>query len=161
MQNNPAGCLWYQSDAPESAFRSLLAAAESIEAAGGLVQNAKGEILMIHRLGHWDLPKGKIETGEDAEEAALREVEEECGIGLLELIGILPQSFHAYRLENRWLFKTTHWFHLFTRDNRVLVPQAEEAIERAEWTSGEKLERALENSWPAIKALIEQFLDEN
>ena len=161
MQNEARGCLWYETPSPELSFQSLLRAADPIEAAGGLVQNAKGDILMIFRLGHWDLPKGKLEKGEEAEEAALREVEEECGIGLLETIGQLPKTYHAYKLENRWLFKTTHWFHLYSPDSGALKPQAEEDIERAEWKSGEELEKALERSWPAISSLVEQFLDEN
>jgi len=34
---------------------------KQIEAAGGLVTNEKCEILFIHRMGLWDLPKGKID----------------------------------------------------------------------------------------------------
>ena len=50
-----------------------------IPAAGGVViRNEK--ILFIFRNGKWDLPKGKIDNGETAKEAAIREVAEECGI---------------------------------------------------------------------------------
>lgn len=45
-----------------------------IDAAGGVVFNSEGKILVIHRLGVWDLPKGKAEKGESMEETALREV---------------------------------------------------------------------------------------
>ena len=57
-----------------------------IEAAGGVVKNPADELLFILRLGKWDLPKGKIEKGEKIKEAALREVEEECGGGGLKII---------------------------------------------------------------------------
>ena len=50
-----------------------------IEAGGGLVFNELGEFLAIKRNGSWDLPKGKLEKGEDFPTAALREVEEETG----------------------------------------------------------------------------------
>src|SRR5665213_1803978 len=50
-----------------------------IEAAGGLVLNEKGKVLMIHRLGVWDLPKGKLDKGETPRKAAIREIEEESG----------------------------------------------------------------------------------
>ena len=46
-----------------------------IEAAGGLVFNSNNDLLLIERLGVWDLPKGKIDLGETPEIAALREVE--------------------------------------------------------------------------------------
>ena len=35
-----------------------------IKAAGGLVENAKGEFLFIFRNKKWDLPKGKVEKNE-------------------------------------------------------------------------------------------------
>ena len=49
-----------------------------IKAAGGVVENHKNEILMMKRLGHWDLPKGKADPGENSATTAQREVEEEC-----------------------------------------------------------------------------------
>src|SRR5665648_657317 len=58
-------------------FRSLFV---EIPAAGGLVRNENGLFLFIRRLGVWDLPKGKIEKNETPELAAVREVEEECGL---------------------------------------------------------------------------------
>ena len=46
------------------------------KAGGGLVYNAKKEVLFIFRNGKWDLPKGGIEKGEAIEDTAMREVEE-------------------------------------------------------------------------------------
>ena len=47
-----------------------------------LVQNAKGEILLVKHtyLPGWYLPGGGVDHGEDVREAAVREVYEECGI---------------------------------------------------------------------------------
>jgi 8-oxo-dGTP diphosphatase len=58
---------------------------EIVRAAGGLVVREGadgGEILIVHRpaYGDWSFPKGKLEPGERAEEAAVREVEEETGL---------------------------------------------------------------------------------
>jgi 8-oxo-dGTP diphosphatase len=41
-----------------------------------------GRIAVVHRPRHgdWSLPKGKLEPGESWEEAALREIAEECGL---------------------------------------------------------------------------------
>ncbi|MEK9830598.1 MAG: NUDIX hydrolase, partial [Schleiferiaceae bacterium] len=41
---------------------------KALTAAGGWVKNGRGEVLWIYRLGHWDLPKGKLESGENMEE---------------------------------------------------------------------------------------------
>ena len=41
----------------------------------------KLEVLLLkHKSGHWDFPKGHVETGESEKETALREVFEESGI---------------------------------------------------------------------------------
>ena len=50
-------------------------------AAGGLVLR-DGEVAVVHRPRYddWSLPKGKLDSGESFEEAALREVEEETGL---------------------------------------------------------------------------------
>jgi len=50
-------------------------------AAGGLVLR-DGAIAVVHRPRYddWSLPKGKLDEGEDFEQAALREVEEETGL---------------------------------------------------------------------------------
>ena len=59
---------------------------QSIEAAGGIIISEKGELLMIFRRGKWDLPKGKIDQGETPPQAAIREVKEETGLSMVELI---------------------------------------------------------------------------
>lgn len=57
-----------------------------IEAAGGVVwrRTSKGvvKVLLVHRPRYddWSLPKGKLEPGEGAKTAALREVQEETGL---------------------------------------------------------------------------------
>ncbi len=104
-----------------------------VEAAGGLVQNADGEVLFIYRRGFWDLPKGKIDKGETIPEAALREVEEETGVGNLELGPELMVGYHTYKEpDGRRVMKRTYWF-LMKTDDRELTPQAEEGIEAAVW----------------------------
>src|SRR5882724_6674459 len=59
---------------------------ESIEVANVLLQNAASDILLLQRAPAlrraylWGLPGGLIDPGEVAEQAALRELEEETGI---------------------------------------------------------------------------------
>ncbi|MBI1316610.1 NUDIX domain-containing protein [bacterium] len=154
------GALWISTADPDADSQTLLTQHHPIEAAGGLVQNPSGDVLLIHRLGHWDLPKGKLEDGEHPEDAALREVEEECGLSGLQLIRALPKTWHTYIQDGHWRVKTTHWYHLFTADPRTPQPQESEGIDRVEWMAEAELLNHLPEAWPAIRALLEQFLDE-
>lgn len=53
--------------------------------AGGVVINKDGKVLVVSQEGiSWSLPKGHIEDGENAREAAEREIYEESGIRDLE-----------------------------------------------------------------------------
>ena len=106
-----------------------------IEAAGGLVHNkeAEGEVLLIFKRDHWDLPKGKIDKGESREEAAVREVLEETGLASVELGDYLGITYHTYRdRKNRRILKYTYWYRM-KAERETLMPQAEEEIEHAEW----------------------------
>jgi 8-oxo-dGTP diphosphatase len=53
----------------------------AIRAAGGVVVR-DGRVAVVHRPHHgdWSLPKGKLDDGESWQDAALREVHEECGL---------------------------------------------------------------------------------
>jgi ADP-ribose pyrophosphatase YjhB (NUDIX family) len=83
--------------------------------AGGLVVDpASGTAAVIGRLDRrgrllWSLPKGHIEAGETAEEAAVREVEEETGIigRVVAPLGTIDFWFVA---EDRRVHKTVHHF---------------------------------------------------
>ena len=65
---------------------------DEIRAAGGVVLH-EGQIAVVHRPKYddWSLPKGKLEPGETWLEAAVREVEEECGLRC-RLGGELPAT---------------------------------------------------------------------
>ena len=52
-----------------------------VRAAGGVLVDDEGRIAVVHRphRADWSLPKGKLDPGEDFEQAAVRELEEETG----------------------------------------------------------------------------------
>jgi 8-oxo-dGTP pyrophosphatase MutT (NUDIX family) len=55
--------------------------------AGGVVVGLDGTIVVVNQNGDsWSLPKGHIEPGESALDAARREIKEESGISQLELV---------------------------------------------------------------------------
>lgn len=104
-----------------------------LEAAGGVVYNEQGELLLIFRREYWDLPKGKIDPGESKEEAAVREVEEETGLQDIHLGPFLTETYHTYRSpKGKRILKRTYWYRM-EAPKQELVPQAEEDIEQAIW----------------------------
>jgi 8-oxo-dGTP pyrophosphatase MutT (NUDIX family) len=121
-----------------------------IQAAGGLVENEKGEILFMFRRGKWDLPKGKLDPGETLEECALREVEEETGVGQLELKKFLLVTFHEYEELGKVIEKKSHWYHMKTTSHQTLIPQLEEDITELRWIAPIDLEIVQRNTYPAI-----------
>jgi ADP-ribose pyrophosphatase YjhB (NUDIX family) len=139
---------------PGKVFELLLDKCKLIEAAGGLVKNDKGELLMIFRNEKWDLPKGKIEKGESPEIAAVREVEEECGIGMLTIIRPLSPTYHTYLHKEKFVLKKTYWYEMTCADNRALTPQVEEGISEVKWMNEADVKMALENTFHSIADVI-------
>jgi 8-oxo-dGTP pyrophosphatase MutT (NUDIX family) len=135
-------------------FKSLFT---YIEAAGGIVKNSKGNILFIFRAGKWDLPKGKIEEDEDIEAAAVREVQEECGLKELEIIKELPSTYHTYEAHDKKYLKRTYWFEMLYTGKAKPVPQKEENITQATWLDQKKLLKALSNTYNSIRDVMKNL----
>jgi 8-oxo-dGTP diphosphatase len=123
---------------------------EVIQAAGGLMwrdsQRGK-EIAVIHRRRYddWSLPKGKVNTGESWEEAAIREAREEtnCDVRLGDFAGC-----SCYPVEGRP--KVVLFWHMVLIDEQPFEPNDE--TDRLLWlTVKEALDRL---SYPGEKALL-------
>ncbi|GAB2814265.1 NUDIX hydrolase [Ferruginibacter profundus] len=131
-----------------------------IEAAGGIVQNTKKELLFIYRLDKWDLPKGKIEKGEKPDEAALREVEEETGVINLKLKKKIGETYHTYDAFGKHFLKVTHWYYMTCPAAQQLVPQTEEDITAIKWVPTRNIKEPIANTYPSIKDILRTFFDE-
>ncbi|MGG9963776.1 NUDIX hydrolase [Ferruginibacter sp. SUN106] len=131
-----------------------------IEAAGGIVQNTKKELLFIYRLDKWDLPKGKIEKGEKPDEAALREVEEETGVTNLKLKKKIGETYHTYAAYGKHFLKITHWYYMTCPSAQKLVPQTEEDITALKWVPTREIKEPIANTYPSIKDILKFFFDE-
>ncbi len=124
-----------------------------ITAAGGLVHDGNQNYLMIFRNGHWDLPKGKVETDELLRAAATREVEEECGIAGLTIISELAPTYHEYKTADTHFLKHTHWY-LMQAASQPTTPQAEEGIARAVWMTPAEIEKIIEDAYPSVADVL-------
>jgi 8-oxo-dGTP pyrophosphatase MutT (NUDIX family) len=128
------------------------------KAAGGLVVR-DGLILMIYRLGKWDLPKGKLKKDEDPTLGALREVEEECNIKV-SLGEKLPSTWHSYAYNGNKILKKTNWYIMQCLDDSLMKPQAEEYIEEVRWMQPQEALQALEESYASIALVVRHYLSE-
>lgn len=72
-----------------------------------VIRRSDGRLLLLKRspfckinVGKWDLPGGKIEPGEDFDQALIREVLEETGlhISLLRLVGAVERELPEWRV---------------------------------------------------------------
>ena len=95
------------------------------KSAGAIIYTVKNGVphyLLLHYpSGHWEFAKGHIEEGESAEQAAVREIEEETGLKDLKLVpGFKEYTKYffrkSYNLEGEakkkapWVFKLVVFF---------------------------------------------------
>lgn len=120
-----------------------------IEAGGGLVRNSKGEYLVIERNDLWDLPKGKLNRGEDFERAALREVEEETGLQV-RINRPINATYHTYQLSGERILKKTRWFAMTCESEAEPRLQAEEGITDFRWFRPGQTDFIRQRTYPSI-----------
>jgi ADP-ribose pyrophosphatase YjhB (NUDIX family) len=112
--------------------------------AGGVVQD--GDRLLMVKVENlegrqlWTFPKGHIEKGEKAQDAALREVEEETGYAC-QIVNPLDRVQYFFQRNGELTKKTVTWF-LMKPLERTGTHDAEEILE-TEWvTLVEAMKRA-------------------
>lgn len=93
-------------------------------AAGGLVFNSAGEILLMQPAGSdWSLPRGSLETGEEQAVTAQRRIYEATGISYLHMIQALG-SYHRAATDPQAGGREmqTIYMYLFSTEQTELVP---------------------------------------
>ena len=134
----------------------------SVIAAGGWVKNDAGKLLIIERNGKLDMPKGKLEFNENIELCAVREVEEECRLKGLEIVGPAVKTFHCYQTKSSMVIKTTFWYPMRTSYSKKLKPQTEEGITDVYWASPKKLAKKMAKTpvYNSLQAVMDEFIKE-
>lgn len=145
----------------DNSWRAFASQFEFVQAAGGFVLDKEGRALFIYRLEKWDLPKGKVEEGEKIDDAALREVEEECSISNLVLGNLLCRTWHTYKQKDDYILKATDWYLMEYTGNEVPIPQAIEGITDVRWLSLNQLEMVNQNTYPSVLDVIAEYRQMN
>jgi 8-oxo-dGTP pyrophosphatase MutT (NUDIX family) len=104
--------------------------------AGGVVYRLEAGaplyLLIRDSYSNWGFPKGHLENGERADEAALREVQEETGLGELALRGTIDTIDWYFRFRGRLIHKVCHFFLMQTAQADT-SPQRAEGITACQW----------------------------
>lgn len=146
--------IYIPSAEPEECYKKICGEFREVNAAGGLVENRRGDYLLIKRDGLWDLPKGHQEAGEDIKVTALREVQEETGVDDLRLGDLICVTDHCYKRNGIWHLKHTWWYRMYYLKPLDLTPQTEEDITKAAWVAKSSLPPFLKNTYPSIKEVF-------
>ena len=153
---NSEGDITIQSDDLEDLWKDFRSQFTIIEAAGGIVQKGK-KFLFIKRHGKWDIPKGKLEKGEDHKTGAVREIEEECNIHGAEITKKICDTYHYYELKGEKILKRSIWYHLDYNGNDELIPQTEEGISEVRWFKKKEFGEIRENTFGSIIEVLDVF----
>jgi 8-oxo-dGTP pyrophosphatase MutT (NUDIX family) len=113
-------------------------------AAGGVVVS-NNRVLILHRSQANDirLPKGEIERGESAQEAALREVIEETGYADIEIIQDLGEQTVSFEYQNEYVHRDEHYFLMHLRSLQQIERSAKDLHLIPVWTSWDDALNAL------------------
>ncbi|MBN2214432.1 MAG: NUDIX domain-containing protein [Bacteroidales bacterium] len=137
----------YDIEVLRESFRSCFL---NVSAAGGLIKNNEGMFLFMKRRGRWDLPKGKLCKKENFENAAIREVREECGLDDISIVTPLLSTYHTYQMNGQMVLKKTMWFEMAYSGTRDPIPQSEEDITEIKWFQRENIREITENTYGSI-----------
>ena len=135
-------------------FKNIRRSIKVIKAAGGLVSNEEKHYLFIFRNGKWDLPKGKLDSGETFRVAAVREVEEECGIQINSIGRKICNTYHIYEMNKERVLKKTAWYRMKAVNQNNLIPQLEEGITDVRWLAPGDFMMIRQNTYPLIRDLL-------
>lgn len=100
------------------------------QSAGGVVMH-NGQVLVLDRpsRGEVRLPKGHIEDGENARQAALREVAEESGYADLEVAADLGSQVVEFDYDGNHVVRTEYYFLMRLRSDHQVERDAKDAAQ--------------------------------
>lgn len=102
------------------------------------------EILLIQdSKGRWTIPKGHIEAGENAKEAAIREIGEEAGLFHIDVLMWLGKIHFQYRRVDKLVLMTTQ-IYLVRATDKHEIPTKEQWMRGIKWFKFNEAIKAIE-----------------
>ena len=130
-------------------------------AAGGVVYRRRGrrvEVVVVARPAAklWVLPKGRPESGETAEQTAVREVSEETGLQV-EIVGEVGSDHYSFTVpaEHVRINKVVRHFLMEPRGGDLSLHDGE--YDTAQWLDANEAVRRL--TFPSQREILERALD--
>lgn len=148
--------LYLTSSEPRRSFKRIFREHKKIKAAGGIVRRGD-KYLIIKRKGLWDIPKGRIDKGEETEAACIREIMEECGIVGHKIVEPLAETYHTMKWNGRPALKRTFWFMLSYDGPEDTRPEKKEGITKAKWMTREKMLSIRKKTYGSIQHVLDAF----
>jgi 8-oxo-dGTP pyrophosphatase MutT (NUDIX family) len=105
------------------------------ETSAGAVVFRKAEnktlfLLLHYTAGHWDFPKGNIESGEEDHETVRREIKEETGITDVTFIEQFKESIrYAYTWKGLYINKVVRYYLAETKELKVKISHEHQGFE--------------------------------
>ncbi|RMD57681.1 NUDIX domain-containing protein [Candidatus Woesearchaeota archaeon] len=128
------------------------------ERSAGVVVVRNGKVLLLlYCAGHWDLPKGNIERGEEPRAAALRELFEETG-----LRGVIIEGFHTrihyfYKKQGKLVSKDVDFYIARPLNSKVKLSYEHKDFAWLDWDDA--IEKATYKSAKEVLIRARKFLE--
>jgi len=123
--------------------------------AGAILLDDDGRVLLLHRMdpSQWELPGGKVEAGEQPEDAAMRELREELTVRVGDLKEVGRARFRQH--DQGWSYT---WFLAQSVDGRPRVAEPERFDGMTFWRMAELTCLTRELS-PNVRELVRAYFD--
>jgi 8-oxo-dGTP pyrophosphatase MutT (NUDIX family) len=131
-----------------------------METSCGVVLVNYGAVLLLqYPQGHWDLPKGHVETDdEDRQSTMLRELAEETGITQVAVLdGFVERSEYSFRHKGKRRNKEVYWYVAETEQMSVELSHEHRGYLWLDWEQA--LETITHDETRSVVRLAQQYVN--